>query len=44
MGQVIDVVHNYLKDNPRSRHDSAAIITGAVLSVTFPCKDSKLKK
>lgn len=42
LGQIIDVVTNYLRDNPASRHNGAALIARVAIVEAFPsCKTSK---
>lgn len=38
LGQTRDVVHRELKANPDERHLSAAVLVGAYLQRTWPCK------
>ena len=37
LSQVTDVVHQWLKENPRKRADSAEAVTGDVLTVWLEC-------
>lgn len=36
-GQVSDIVVNYLRDNPASRHESVRTLINEALSAAFPC-------
>jgi len=38
VGQVHDIIHKYLKDNPEHRHLAADVIVETVMSRRFPCK------
>jgi hypothetical protein len=38
MGQAQDMITNYLRDHPETRHLNGADLVGAVLAKTFPCK------
>ena len=37
VGQVVDVIVNYLQANPKYRHISASLLAGAALREAFPC-------
>jgi len=37
-GQALDVVHNYLKIDPKYRHLDGYVIVIAVFGATWPCK------
>lgn len=37
-GQLRDIVHNFLRDNPKVRHEHAGAIVMVALVSQFPCK------
>jgi hypothetical protein len=37
-GQIVDVVFNYLKENPQTRHLSAEVLINQALIRFYPCK------
>lgn len=41
VGQVVDVVIKYLKENPASRSYAASVLTLSSLVETWPCPDKK---
>jgi hypothetical protein len=36
-GQLRDVVHKFLTENPAQRNQSAVVLSAAALSIAFPC-------
>jgi hypothetical protein len=38
IGQLTDMVHNYLRNTPSERHQPADVIIAKAFSVVFPCK------
>lgn len=41
VGQIVDVVRNFLEENPEVRHRPADLITEIILRHKFPCKTEK---
>ena len=39
VGQLVEVVVNYLRDHPEARHYAANSVAGVALKQAFPCKD-----
>jgi hypothetical protein len=39
LGQLRDIVCNYLRDKPTDRHYSAASVAGTALQMAWPCKE-----